>query len=63
MNSETLYKYYKGYIEEANDLMLDALKNDIVSARTNDVLDKMHYAKLIRYIAKRKKENKISEVA
>lgn len=64
MNSETLYRYYKGYIEDANDLMmLEDLKHDITTAANSKILDAVHYAKLIRLIAKKKKENKISEVA
>lgn len=63
MNSMTLYQYYKGFIEEADNDTLLIIKDDVTSAKINKVLDKIHYAKLIRLIAKRKKENKIAEVA
>lgn len=63
MNSVTLYRYYKGFIEEADDRMLASIKDDVVIAKRNQLLEKLHYEKLIRLIAKRKKENKVLEIA
>lgn len=64
MNSDILYRYYKAYIEEANNNnKLDIIKEDILKAKHQNILASLHYAKLIRFIIKRKKENKISETA
>lgn len=63
MNSDILYSYYKGYIEGANNDVLYLLKSDITNDKNNSFLTASHYAKLLRLIAKRRKEIRVTEVA
>lgn len=63
MNSDTLYRYYKAYIEDADNEILTLLKVDITKERQQGTLINIHYIKLVRLIAKRKKEIRISKVA
>ena len=63
MNSDILYSYYKGFIDGANNDVLYLLKSDITKDKNNGFLTASHYARLLRMIAKRRKEIKVSEIA
>lgn len=55
MTSETRYKYYECYIDNADESMLESIKKDVFIDRNTNKLNLHHYMKLSRLIVKRKK--------
>lgn len=55
MTSEIRYKYYKCFIDNADESMLESIKKDVFLDKNAKKLNLNHYMKLSRLIVKRKK--------
>lgn len=64
MTSDVRYKYYECFIDNANENMLNSIKEDVFFDRNANKLNLHHYMKLSRLIIKRKKAiNKDKKIA